>query len=178
MNLFFSLFSLKDFGWVSPVKTFSQELKEKEKRDAYLPQRSRKVNTASSKGIVSRSNYRLFCNRRHQDNIMELDYMYDICNVLQVKGWEEIVSDKPFWVFIKRNWKCIINWKSNSIKFIKLQVCSFLLERFQTVVLLLSIQSRFSSDLPCFPFQQRCVQLCSRRLYARKLKVQFVSVKL
>ena len=65
MNLFFSLFSLKDFGWVSPVKTFSQELKEKEKRDAYLPQRSRKVNTASSKGIVSRSNYRLFCNRRH-----------------------------------------------------------------------------------------------------------------
>ena len=50
---------------------------------------------------------------------MELDYMYDICGTLKVKGWKEIVSDKPFWVFIKKNWRCIINWQTNKIEFIR-----------------------------------------------------------
>lgn len=48
---------------------------------------------------------------------MELDYMYNICNTLEVKGWKEVVADKPFWIFVKKNWKCTINWLSCSIKF-------------------------------------------------------------
>ena len=65
MNIFFGLFPMRGFEWFTPRKTFFKKLKEKEKRDAYLPQRSKKVNTASCKGTVARSNYRLYCNRRY-----------------------------------------------------------------------------------------------------------------